>query len=90
MLYAIANEDFVAGNVANFSHNANHDSSRIRRQQNYWIQWVSRILTLKFVQIYESESVGTQYLDYRGKTFSVMWRDPDLFQRLTMLCRAVT
>jgi hypothetical protein len=47
MLDAVANEYFVARDVGDFSHGANHDSSVTRRQQIYWIQWVRMILSTK-------------------------------------------
>ena len=44
----------------------------------------------KNVQMYESNSVETQYLDYGSKTFSVMWGHADLFKRFTVLRGAVS
>ena len=40
--------------------------------------------------MYDSDSVGTQYLDYGGKTFSVMRGHADLIKRLNVLWRAVS
>jgi len=47
MLYAVANEYFVARDVVDFSHGAKHDSSTTRRQQINWIQGVRVIPSTK-------------------------------------------